>query len=167
MVIMTKKERAKKRKNRPRWKISNRAEKRARWAAWEKLGKTYKLPKQKAWKAFRREGWTSDGATAAPDTLCGVNIGSKGDEKSFWPPKPATLHDYLFQKGGGRKAFRTANAIFRDYLLLYVMELRNPRIYPESRVRRRVALYYWGIRTRWALRAFNLIPEKVIGRKII
>jgi hypothetical protein len=96
-----------------------------------------------------------------------VNIGSKGDEKAFWPPKPATLHDYMFQRGGSKGMFRTANSLFRDYLTHYVMALRNPQTYSESRVKRTIAIYYWGVRTRWALRAFNWLPEKLIGRKII
>jgi hypothetical protein len=167
MALKNKQTRAKERHNRPRWVISKTQELVARRAAWKKLSATYALPRLKEWQAFIAEGWTSDGVTAVSDELCGVNVGSKGDEIRFWPPKPATLHDYMFQKGGSHKDFRVANTIFRAYLLLYVMDLRNPRIYSEGRVRRGVAWYYWGVRTRWAFRAFNLIPEVVTGRKII
>jgi len=51
--------------------------------------------------------------------------------------------------------------------LMYVVELRNPHVYSENRVRRAIACYYWGVRTRLALRFFNLIPEMLTGRKVI
>lgn len=169
MAWKSKKDRAKERQNRPLWKITPLQEIAARNEVWQILKDRYPsaAPTKAEWDEFRRKGWTSDGATAARDSVCGVNIGSKGDEAAFWPPKPATLHDYMFQKGGGRGKFRLANVIFRDYLFLYIMKLRNPRVYPEGRVKRAVSLYYWGVRTRLAFGFFNFIPEKLIGRKII
>jgi len=167
-MAMNKQERARERRNRKPWKIPLLKEITVREVVWEALSQQYNsLPTKADWDAFIAEGWTSDGVTSAPDKLCGVNIGSKGDETKFWPPKPATLHDYMFQKGGCREDFKIANKIFRDYLLLYLMPLRNPRTYSERRVRRAVGYYYWGVRTRFAFRAFNLIPLVLIGKKII
>lgn len=94
----------------------------------------------------------SDGSTSSPDWICGVEIGRSGDDS--YPPLPATLHDFFFARGGGLGAFRRANHVFRDYLLLYVLELYDRELWTQGQVQRRVRLYAWAVNTWLAARHF-------------
>jgi len=130
-------------------------ERRVRLRCWAELGKRYDLPSPERWEDEVLAGWTSDGVTMFFDRVCGVSLGSAGDEKHYWPPRPATLHDFQFGHGGGEGRFRMTNALFRDYCEMLILELRDPKRWSERQVKRRVRLVYWAVRTRVARRHFT------------
>lgn len=126
----------------------------AREQAFKILGQRYYLPRLEEWLEAITDGRAkTDGATLAPDWICGVEIGRTGDDS--WPPLPATLHDFMFGEGGGLGRFLLANRIFRDYLTLYVLHLYHTELWTEGQVKRRVWLYAWGVSTRMARSHFN------------
>lgn len=140
---------------RKRHRVSAHRALKARRRAFKELRKWYALPTLDDWVALVIAGKVAtDGSTLSPDWICGVEIG-RTEENPDYPPLPAALHDQMFSEGGGLGMFRLANRIFRDYLRIYVLELRDPEAWTEANVRRRVALYAWGVNTRLAMRHFH------------
>jgi len=127
-----------------------------RTQCWQQLKSLYDLPVESEWKGWLLSGCTTNGVSGPPgNKLAGVSLGEPGDEAKFWPPKPATLHDYLFSIGGGLGRFRVANRIFRDYMRLYVPRLTDPKLWPWWHIEWKIELYAGVVDSTLGARHFN------------
>ncbi len=99
------------------------------------------MPTKEEWERAITNGWTTDGATGWPDSVCGVNCGQKGDLS--YPPLPFVLHDFRWRNYGSKFEFSLSNVELRVYLTAWV--LANAKHKHAWWVKLVSRITYWGV----------------------